>query len=379
MRRGSSVKSWEMNQIAQNKKTGRRFTPLGIVFAILGLLLFSYFVKSAGWREILDGITRLGAGFLLVLAISGLRPVVRSLAWTRCFEAPHSLRFRDAFRAYLIGDAVGTLVPLGIIVSEPTKAAMVRKRVPLMAGLSALAIENLFYSLSVSLFIFAGMTALLFSFELNKPLRIISISALGGVVILIALTFLIIRKQWKFTSGALEYLYGRGIGRALLETRRERVRSVEDRVYGFYTRNRSRFLPILLLEACFHLSGVLEVYVVLWFISDTFTGSTSSLLLAAFVLESVNRIINVVFKFVPLRLGVDEAGSGWITNILKLGKASGVTLAIIRKARIICWTALGVALLVRRGLSLNDVAEESQAAVAREIAATPVVPASESG
>ncbi|MBA3804706.1 MAG: flippase-like domain-containing protein [Acidobacteria bacterium] len=368
-----------MNQIAQNKNAGRRFTPLGIVFAILGLLLFSYFVKSAGWREILDGITRLGAGFVLVLAISGLRPVVRSLAWTRCFEAPYQLRFRDALWAYLIGDAVGTLVPLGIIVSEPTKAAMVRKRVPLMAGLSALAIENLFYSLSVALFIFAGMAALLFSFQLNKTLRIISISALGVVVVLIALAFIIIRRQWKFTSGALEYLYGRGIGRALLETRRERVRSLEDRVYGFYTRNHSRFLPIMLLEACFHLSGVLEVYVVLYFINDTFTGSTSSLLLAAFVLESVNRIINVVFKFVPLRLGVDEAGSGWITNVLRLGKASGVTLAIIRKARIICWTALGVALLVRRGLSLRDVAEESQAAVAREIAAAPIVPASESG
>jgi hypothetical protein len=372
-----------MNPTAQNKTARRRFTPLGIIFAILGLLLFSYFVKSAGLREILDGITRLGAGFLLVLAISGLRPVVRSLAWTRCFEEPHRLRFRDALWAYLIGDAVGTLVPLGIFVSEPTKAAVVRKKgVPLMAGLSALAIENLFYSLSVALFIFAGMAALLFSFQLNRPLRIISISALAAVVLLVALAFLIIRRQWKFLSGALEYLYGRGVGQSLLETRRERVRSLEDRVYGFYTRHRSRFLPIMLLEACFHLSGVAEVYVVLWFISDTFTGAAqpSSLLLTAFVLESVNRVINVVFKFVPLRLGVDEAGSGWITHVLNFGKASGVTLAIIRKARIICWTALGVALLVRRGLSLSDVAEETQAAVsaAHELAATPVVPASES-
>jgi hypothetical protein len=368
-----------MNQHAQNKKTGRRFTPLGIVFAILGLLLFSYFVKSAGLREILDGITRLGAGFLLVLAISGLRPIVRSLAWTRCFEEPYHLRFRDALWAYLIGDAVGTLVPLGIFVSEPAKAAMVRRKgVPLIAGLSALAIENLFYSLSVALFIFAGMIALLFSFQLNKPLRIISTGTLAGVVVLIALAFLIIRKQWKFLSGALEYLYGRGIGRSLLETRRERVRSLEDRVYGFYGRNSSRFLPIMLLEACFHLSGVAEIYVVLYFISDTFTGGTSSLLLTAFVLESVNRVINVVFKFVPLRLGVDEAGSGWITHVLNFGKASGVTLAIIRKARIICWTALGVALLVRRGLSLSDVEEETQAAVAREIKAGTVIPASES-
>jgi hypothetical protein len=154
------------------------------------------------------------------------------------------------------------------------------------------------------------------------------------------------------------------------------VRSLEERVYGFYARNRSRFIPILLLEACFHLSGVVEVYIVLSFISDTATSGTS-LLLTAFVLESVNRVINVVFKFVPLRMGVDEAGSGWVTHALKLGKTSGVTLAIVRKARIICWTALGVGLLVRRGLSLREVAEESQAAVAKEMAANRAVAASE--
>ncbi|HEV2912686.1 MAG TPA: lysylphosphatidylglycerol synthase domain-containing protein [Pyrinomonadaceae bacterium] len=373
-----------MNESARNKISGGRFTPLGIVFAILGLLLFAYFVRTAGVGSIAGGIGRLGAGFLLVLAISAVRPVVRSLAWTRSFEGPHELRFRDALWAYLIGDAVGTLLPLGIFVSEPTKAALVRKRVPLMAGLSALAVENLFYSLSVALFIFSGTAALLLSFQLSKPLRMVSTGTLVGVVVLIALAFLVIRRQWRFLSGGVEYLYGRGIGRRLLEGRRERVRSLEDRVYGFYTRNRSRFLPILGLEACFHLSGVAEVYVVLYFISDTFTGDAGSLLLTAFVLESVNRVINVVFKFVPLRMGVDEAGSGWITRVLKFGQASGVTLAIIRKARVICWTAVGVALLVRRGLSLREVAEASQQAVADEVAATTatvpaVVPASESG
>jgi Lysylphosphatidylglycerol synthase TM region len=379
-RQGSSDTLSSMNESAQSKTAAKRFTPLGILFAVLGLLLFLYFVRSAGVAQILDGIRRLGAGFLLVLAVSAVRPTVRALAWTRCFEGEHKLPFGEALRAYLIGDAVGTLVPLGMIVSEPTKAALVRKRVPLMASLPALAVENLFYSLSVALFIFSGVAALLFSFELSRPLRMVSIGALVGVVVAVAAAFLVIRRQWKFLSGAMERLHRRGIGRRVLETRKERVRSLEERVYGFYARNRSRFLPILLLEACFHLSGVAEVYVVLSFISDAASagGSGASLLLTAFVLESVNRVINVVFKFVPLRMGVDEAGSGWVAHALKFGRASGVTLAIVRKARIIFWTALGVALLVRRGLSLREVAEESQAAVAKEVAATRVVPAGES-
>jgi hypothetical protein len=83
------------------------------------------------------------------------------------------------------------------------------------------------------------------------------------------------------------------------------------------------------------------------------------------VLESVNRVINVVFKFVPMRVGVDEAGTSIFTKVLRFGDTAGVTLAIVRKARVIVWTGVGVALLVRRGLSVRGAAEEARRA-ARE-------------
>lgn len=364
-----------MNRSASNNTKAKKLTPLGIIFAALGLLLFAYFVWKAGPEKIWENIRQLGTGFLLILMISGSRLVVRTLAWMRCFEAPHHLRFSEAFKANVTGDALGNLMPLGIFVSGPAKAVLVRDRVPLMAGLSAIAVENLFYSLSVALFIFCGTAAFLFSFPLTKPWRLASICVLGVIVVLVLAAYVIVRKQWKFLSKALEYFYRRGVGRRLLETRRAPVSSLEDRIYGFYARNRSRFLPILFLEACFHLAGVAEIYVTLFFISER-----PPTLLAAFVLESVNRVINVVFKFIPLGLGVDEAGTELITKILKFGKATGVTLAIIRKARVIFWTAFGVALLVRRGLSLRAVARETEAAVANEIAvrsSSSPVPASE--
>jgi len=39
-------------------------------------------------------------------------------------------------------------------------------------------------------------------------------------------------------------------------------------------------------------------------------GSPQTLLLESIVLETVNRLITIIFKFVPMRIGVDEAGSG---------------------------------------------------------------------
>lgn len=353
-----------MKHDTSQQRATKRLTPVGIIFAALGLLLFVYFIWKANPMQIWGNIKQLGAGFLLVLMISSVRPVVRAFAWTRCFEGEHQLRFRDAYGAYLIGDAVGTLVPLGILASEPAKAALVRRHVPLLKGVSALAIENLFYSLSVILFIFSGTVALMLSFSLKRPLQIISVCALVTVVLLIALAYLVIREQWKLLSGALDLFARLGIALGFVDKNRDRVRSVEERVYGFYAGNWARIVPIMFLEACYHLSGVAEVYTVLYFITD------QPSLLTAFVLESVNRVINVTFKFVPLRLGVDEAGSGWITEVLRLGKASGVTLAIIRKARIMCWTAVGVVLLIRRGLSLRDITE-GEGRVMDETNATP--------
>ena len=141
----------------ETRNRSKRFAPLGIIFGLLGLILFIYFVSSAGAGQILDGIQRLGAGFLLILAISSLRYVARALAWTQCIEAPHRLPFRDAFAARIMGDALGNIIPfVSVAVSEPSKGVFVKDKVPLMVGLPALAIENIFYALSVALFIFCG-------------------------------------------------------------------------------------------------------------------------------------------------------------------------------------------------------------------------------
>lgn len=363
-----------MNQSTNTQNPSKRLKPLGILFALLGILLFAYFVWKAGAGEIAAGMKKLGAGFLLVLAISSIRYIVRTLGWTLCFTGEHRLRFRDAFRAYVVGDAMGNLTPLGLVASEPTKAALVRDRVPLLTAISALAVQNMFYSLSVALFILSGIVALLLSFPLTPGLRLMSLISLGVVSAIILFGLIVYRLRWKFLSAGFERLRKNRFGqRFLKEKQKESTSAVEDTIYNFYSRHRARCALIMVLEIGFHLAGVLEVFVTLSFISDV-----QPTFMAAYVLESVNRIINVVFKFVPLRAGVDEAGSSWVTKVLKFGVATGTTLAIIRKARVICWTALGVAFLVRRGLSTQAITEEAQEALAEEMGA-PVAHVSEPG
>src|SRR2546423_6169893 len=306
----STVHSRSMAQDSGKTSRSKGLTPFGAISVVLGLALFAYFVKKAGVGQILEGISRLGAGFIWIIAISAVRQIARSLAWTLCMEAPYRLRFRDAFRARVMGDAIGNILPFaGFIVSEPAKPALIRDRVPLMAGFSALAIENIFYALSVALFIFSGMTALLLSFTLPKGLRLISIITLAVIAIVVVFGAVLIGERLRFISGTAALLHRRGLNEKWVE----KSRSLEERVYGFYQRKSARLLPILLFEASFHVAGAGVVFVTLYFISP----DQPPTFLTAFILESVNRVITVAFKFIPLRMGVDEAGTGRVSKVLQ--------------------------------------------------------------
>lgn len=334
------------NDVLTEKRSGsRRFAPLGVIFGLLGLLLFGYFVSRTGVSEIVARIQRLGAGFFLILAVSSIRYVVRSLAWTRCIERPHKLPFCDAFAARVMGDALGNIIPfVSVAVSEPSKAVFVKDRVPLLVGLSGLAIENIFYALSVAIFIFTGTATLLLTFSLPKGLRYASIGALLVTMIIIPLAYLLIRRQARFLSGAIGFLERRGVARKVMSKLRPRAESLEERVYGFYANSQRSFISIFALDMCFHLAGVLEVFITLSFISPV-----PPTLTQAFILESVNRIINVAFKFIPLRAGVDEGGTGQVSKVLGFVRGIGETLAIVRKGRDLFWVALGLGLIWKRG------------------------------
>ena len=330
-----------------SQKHTNRLTIVGIVLTIAGLVLFAYFVYTVGVGEIVNNISRFGIdGFAIILAFYFLRICMRSAAWTLSVYEPYFLKMRDAIPAVIIGEAMSNMIPLGILVSGTTKAVVVRKRIPLVVGLSSVATENLFYSFTTSLFLIAGAFTLLRAFTLDER-WVWSIDVLiVAILIVLAFLILLVVRQWHFASEACEWLYNKGIATGLLEHARLQVRLFENFIYGFYRRYPKRFIPICLIEAAFHVLGILEV----WFILERISSPN---LLSAFLLESVSRLITIVFKLIPFVIGVDEAGAQFIAETVAMTAGIGVTLALIRKGRILFWTAIGLLLIVKRGLSVR--------------------------
>lgn len=316
-----------------------------------GIGLFSYFIYIQGIADIAADIERFGwFGFLIILSIYFLRILSRAWAWKLSVYEPYSLSLKDTIQGVIIGESLSALIPLGILISGTSKAVAVRRRVPLVVGLSSVATENLFYSVVTSVFLILGAFTFVRTFDLDEA-WVITLDALMGVIIFLVIFIIVmVVRQWHFASATCEWLYDHGIGRRLLEHGRLHVRLFENLIYGFYRRYPKRFLPICGFQVAFHSLGVLEAYFILSRITEF--GATP---LGAFLLESVSRMILVIFKLIPFLVGVDEAGAQFVTEVLGVGAGVGVTLAIIRKGRVLFWTAVGILLILKRGLSLQEI------------------------
>jgi hypothetical protein len=181
----------------------RRSSLSGVLTGILGLALLVWMVSTVGLAEIVADIRQVGWTILAIIAIGGLRFLLRAAAWRMCLDPPHYLSLGDAFSAVVCGDTIGNLTPLGPLVGEPAKAAFVRGRVPLGPAVTALAIENVLYTLTTAAMIAAGAVALLVRFQVPSAIRGAGEAAVAATVLLFALALWMLWRQPALLSRAL--------------------------------------------------------------------------------------------------------------------------------------------------------------------------------
>jgi hypothetical protein len=329
----------------------RQITPTGALIAIAGTALFVWLVFKVSPGEIWAGFQNIGWGLVWIVALGGLRFAARAAAWRLCVEPPHALAFTDAFVAVICGDAVGNITPLGPLASEPTKIACVRNRIPIAPALTALAIENVFYTLSVGAMIAAGAVALLLTVDLPIQLREVSQVALGAIAVMFVAALWVLWRRPAVVTALLPFT-------RVAHSRLEKLRAVERQVLTFVPRRRRAIVPLIVLELSFHALGVIEKHLTLWLILGY-----QPPLVSSFIVETVDRLITVAFKFLPFQVGVGEAGTGLVTKLLELTEVAGVTVSIVRKARMGIWSLVGTALLIHRGLSPRAVMNDPALAV----------------
>ncbi|MBD0371281.1 MAG: flippase-like domain-containing protein [Pyrinomonadaceae bacterium] len=324
-------------------KHGRLMFWLHVVAFVLGLALLVYVINRVGLQPIFDALGRIGFGFFLLLLISGARHALRTLAMSTAVPPKHRrFNFSQAFAVRLGGEAISFLTFTGPVLGEATKVALLKKRVPLTYGVPALVIDNILYNLSVVVFILSGACVMLWTYNLPPLVRyvlfaIAALSALG-----IFLTGYFAHRRVKVLTGSLEKLARIGIKPKAITSRLEHLYELETKVYDFYKHRPGAFFSIIALDFLSHATSVYEVYATLRMLDLTPAIS------AAYVIESLTKVINFVFGFVPATIGVYEGGTEIILQTLGFAAATGVTLALVRKAGSVFWTGLGLLILLWR-------------------------------
>lgn len=330
--------------VAASSRSRNRFVGLQGLAFLIGFGLLVYTVNRVGVEPIFAALKQVGWNFLFIFLLSGARHAIRTLAMSQAISREHRhFTFPQAFAARIGGEAVTFLTFTGPLLGEATKAAMLKSKVPLARGVPALVVDNLLYNVSVALFILSGACVMLAVYDLppvvSYALIFIAVAAGAGLA---AIAFAV-KRRIKPLSKVLDVIARWRRGEIFVERKRAHVEQLETHVYDFYKERRGTFFKMLGLDFLGHATSVLEVYVALRLLNF------DAQLAAAYVIESLTKVINFAFGFVPGTIGVYEGGTEIILRSLGYAAATGVTLALVRKASIVCWTCLGLATLVWRG------------------------------
>ncbi len=331
-------------EISREKSKARRSIVWlqGIAF-LLGIGLFVYVINRVGLQPVFDALGRIGFGFFLIVGINGVRHLFRTASMSLAVPSEHrDFSVRHAFAVRLAGEAISFLTFTGPLLGEATKVALLRRRVPLAHGVPALVVDNLLYNLSVGVFILSGACVMLWAYDLPQvvslTLLLIAVSAsLGLAAALFAASRRVMLLTW-----LIDRLGRMGIKSATLASKRDQVYSLESKVYDFYNHRRGAFFVMLALNFLAHASSVFEVYITLRMLG------LKADVQASYVIESLTKVINFVFGFVPGTIGVYEGGTEVVLQTLGYAAATGVTLALVRKAAIVFWTGIGLLILAWR-------------------------------
>lgn len=318
-----------------------RASIVGLAAAAVGTLLLVITVRQVGWPTIGQGVTAVGGWFVLIVALGGLRFLARVQSWILCADAigARGLSTGPAFGAVLAGDAVGNLTPLGLLASEPTKVWMVRRILATSPAITSVALDNGFYTGSVLVMVAAGAGLLVRQVTLDPAVRFAVEGVLVAVAAAVVAGLWLVRRRPAIVS-ALAQLAARVTGR---EARTPAaLHEIETHFYGALGWPTATLAQAVVWQAAFHVGAVAEVWIVLRALAG---GDVS--LGDAFVLEAAGRLVTVLFKVVPFRLGVDEVGAVAVAAALGIPPGHGVTLALIRKLRILVWNAIGLVTLAR--------------------------------
>ena len=225
---------------SSSKRRSLLFSLHGIAFAV-GFTILAFVIYRIGYRDLLDSVSNVGYGILLIIALNLTRHLLRA-ATLYLAVAPElrTFKYRSAVAARFGGEAMTIFSFVGPFLGDATKAMLLKKNLTLTEGASAIIIDNILYYVTVILMVLSGIALLVWTYGSSSSTET---QVLIAIVIVGILLFLFISLAIMFrvtpVTHFFDFLNKRGLAPGFITRRRSAILSAQNNVFQFYP-NRPR-------------------------------------------------------------------------------------------------------------------------------------------
>jgi hypothetical protein len=301
------------------------------LFAAGVLILLFY---RLGPQNILLLFRQMGWRFFGVVLIFGAQEIFRSLALLQCLTGESRPALRKLVHIRLIGEGVRAVTLTGPLLSEPTRAWLIRRQgVPSSQAIAATVAEYAANSFVSALLTAAGTLYLINYVQIPRELRAAAIVLLwGSTGYLVAAVFVLYRRTYLASAFANAIIGLLGLQHRAA-AKLNGLRRTEDALL-FMLRDRPGALArITALEFAAQFLLFIETY---WALVSM--GVMTSVITAS-IAEILTKLANVAVA------GVAEGAYVLLFRALGLPAAAGFALSIVKRMRSLAYAVIGLGVL----------------------------------
>jgi uncharacterized membrane protein YbhN (UPF0104 family) len=319
----------------------KRHIQIGLLLA--GVAVTGWILWTVGLATLASNLSIIGPWVLVFIALFLFAQLAFMVAWWVLMDSEvRACGFLKLFGIYLAGDTINYVVPSGNLGGEAVKAYLMQEELGFGRALTSIVIHKHAELVAQWILLVGGLAICLTYFELPSFVIVantVIVGGLGGSLLLMT---------WVLKSGTISPMLRRLADwrplASFLQTRQPAADALATRIRAFYKDQWRWFLVATgwcLIGWC---GGLLETYLVLRILSPAEGWKT------AVAIETMVMAFNMLFVFVPARLGSAEGVRAGVFLLVGLPAAEGVAYGVIRRARELAWLLPGLVVLWKRHL-----------------------------
>jgi hypothetical protein len=311
---------------------------------LAGAALLLVLIWRLGPSEIAAALRAIGWSFLPVLALGTAPHLVRAEALRRCLVLGRRLRYVDALAIRLSGESVQSLTFTGPVLSQPTTAWLLEQQgLTLREAFAGTLTEYLAFSFVSASIAIAGLTYFVTQFSPARALVGFAVVVAALCAVFLLLSALAIFRRIYLLGAIIGWLARIGVLRGRLRPDMAWINALEDQLLVVLHDSPARFARILAIELAAQGCLVAELF---WLMRALHIITP---IVVPFVIDAALKGIDIAFLFVPMQMGVSEGGYALVFSTMGLSAATGLAVALVRRARGLIVAAIGLATLAALG------------------------------